>query len=76
MAVDLQGVEVSCGGLWNVSWSIISGKGGVAANATVTDFSMVIDLVKDEKTGLVNHSKVTHKLFFSDCCRLILAQPN
>lgn len=58
MAMSLHDVSVSCGGLWNVTWTIISGNGGLKANATVTSLDLVVDLVKDPVTGLVNYSKV------------------
>lgn len=70
--VQLRDVHLSCAGQWNVTWIIISGNGGIVANATVSSFGMVLDLVKDEKTGLVNHSKVRRWVSLLLTVRLIL----
>eukprot|EP01127_Copromyxa_protea_P017743 TRINITY_DN5453_c0_g1_i1.p1 TRINITY_DN5453_c0_g1~~TRINITY_DN5453_c0_g1_i1.p1 ORF type:complete len:1061 (+),score=251.87 TRINITY_DN5453_c0_g1_i1:40-3222(+) len=55
---DIQNVHVDCTGNWALSWSIVSGSGGIVANATMNDLGIVLDLVKSEN-GLVNHSQVT-----------------
>jgi hypothetical protein len=58
LSLTLEGVHVDCAGHWNVSWTILSGEGDIKANATVRSFKGVLDLVKDNVTGLENHSQV------------------